>query len=298
LNVGLRALAVGLSAAVTARAQSPPCDYDRCALRLGGRAAGAAPGVLQGRDTVRVASGYFTLWVEPLESAGELPRRHYRAYRRLSRLSTVLSFGTLAVGIPMFVHYYGEHRRRWSTEAEVAVPLGTIALYIASAVTAASAEDRLRRAIWFYNRTLPRTGSLTIPGCSYDSCALRLRRRTWSTSIVRGIAAAPLGPAPPATLFESAGGDARARYETFLAYRDSLKAVSAIDRVVLASIMGGFFGPAFDGKTAQQVGVGFLFVGYAVGHLTIHGRAQLGRGAQSNLEGAIWLYNRSLPTSP
>jgi hypothetical protein len=28
-----------------------------------------------------------------------------------------------------------------------------------------------------------------------------------------------------------------------------------------------------------------------------HGRAQLSHGAQSNLEGAIWLYNRSLPAS-
>jgi hypothetical protein len=276
-----------------AAAQARGCDYDRCALWIVHGM--GSTGIVQGMEPRPAGFGTFVPRADLLAAADSPVRRHYEASRRDYRRYTVLGGVAFAALLGTVLYYLPEEEREWRPVAGVGLPLAAVAFSIPARVSNARAEDRLRQAIWLYNRALAADSGAVASGCPYDRCALRLQVRPWSDRVVRGSGAVPVGgagSAPVAALFAGAGDSARVHYETF---RTLSRRGSRGESIGLAAGLAGLvLYAASDSKTARGVAVGLLGVGYAAGHTSSYGLAD----AETHLERAIWFYNRTLPATP
>lgn len=265
--------------------QALDSTYDRRALRLS--YGPGSTGIVQGVEALGVGGGFFVPGTELLATARDSIRREYHASRAAFKRFTVLGGLSLA-GVLATVGYYGKRRDNWQPGWGIGLPVATIALGWAAGSNAAGGEDHLRRAIWRYNRDFPRTFVFDST-CSYDSCALRVRPGVWSTRLVRGQTESPLGRVEAQQdLFAAAGDSTLVHYQAFL---DASRSNRAARRVALVSYLSAAaLFAASDRKVARGFAWGFLVVGYAAGHSTVYGEAR----AASELDMAIWFYNRSL----
>ncbi len=130
---------------VLARAQAL-CSYDQCALRL------HRGSLVQGLGGTRVARlrGWFSApRIDLLENAGDSTRQHYLAFRalyhqgakfRTASLALVMATAiTMLTNLPLGL-------------AVVSIPVGN-----AGYERTIEAWDHLQKAMWFYNRDLPRS---------------------------------------------------------------------------------------------------------------------------------------------
>ena len=130
-------------------------------------------------------------------------------------------------------------------------------------------------------------------GCTYDTCALRLRTRFFSSpSIVQGREGrrvAKIGMFSPRVDVLGGGSDSvRTHYEAFRHHQNSGGALTLIGGVA-AGVAGALAGRNYEAnKTAvwSVLGVGFVF--------SLWGGAHLASG-NDHLQQSIWFYNRDLP---
>jgi hypothetical protein len=132
------------------------------------------------------------------------------------------------------------------------------------------------------------------PGCTYDTCALRVRSRFWSgISLVQGQDArrvARLGLFAPRIDILASGSDSTKKH--YLAFRAKQNTGGALLLVgaVFAGVVGGL---AYD--EAHYNDHRGLVVGFAVASLTFTiwgGSKQV--SASDHLQQAMWFYNRDL----
>jgi hypothetical protein len=143
-----------IAGATPARAQfGPDCPYDSCALRVAYSPAGAA--LVRGTDQIVINGLGF--WARDMTRAFEgnrIAQDLANSYRERHNLGTVLT-GVGAVSF--FIGLIG-------SDGDISLDLdtpslltlgGLVGIAVGSRVSL-SAEDQLSRAIWEYNRTLPR----------------------------------------------------------------------------------------------------------------------------------------------
>jgi hypothetical protein len=131
----------------------PDCSYDQCALRVAYNAAGAA--LVRGRDQIVINGLGF--WASDMSSTFEgnqLSQDLAASYRRRHNTGTVLT------GVGAVSFFIGLVADDGNISLDLDTPsllsLGGIALIAVGSRVSMSAEDQLSRAIWEYNRMLPR----------------------------------------------------------------------------------------------------------------------------------------------
>jgi len=135
-----------------ARAQAL-CSYDQCALRL------HRGSLVQGLGGTRVARlrGWFSApRIDLLENAGDSTRQHYLAFRALyhqgAKFRTASLALVMATAITMLTNPHANHYYVPLGLAVVSIPVGN-----AGYERTIEAWDHLQKAMWFYNRDLPRS---------------------------------------------------------------------------------------------------------------------------------------------
>lgn len=281
------AVLLGLSDRAGAQAS---CTYEGCALWLDGGNIGQ---VVQGVQMTDVSNGLSTLSASP-----EPIPRHYRAARRYEFATNVFSgIFTGAVVGTMFA-YPDKPEERWTRTNRLWLPATAVASFIVGVTTGRRAENHLRRAFWHYNRALARPAGKqsadTAARCSYDECALRLERRTWSTWLVQGIGGAPVARlgyrAPRLPLFAAAGDSARAHWDAYLVAHAGAAPAGRIFAV--AALGSSALYLSSRSESAQGTAGSLGIVAYAVGHMSMGTLAEERR----ELERAIWHYNLRFAT--
>ncbi len=259
--------------------------YDRRALRLA-----HGPGstvIVEGIQATGVGGGSFVPGTGVLAFAKDSVSREYKASRAAFQRYTVLGLVSLA-GVLATMEYYGKPRRDWQPGWGIGLPVA-LAFGWAGQANAASGDNHLRRSIWRYNRDFPRTFVFDSTACGYDVCALRVRSGAWSTRLVRGVNEIPIGrPESQRDLFAAAGDSALVHYEAFL--RLSMETRKARRVATVAYLGAGVLYAASDRKVARDAAFGLMILGYAAGHGSVYGQAS----ADSELDTAIWFYNRTL----
>jgi hypothetical protein len=265
--------------------QTPESTYERMALRL--VHGPGATGVVQGIQSSPVGGGSFVPGVNLLATADTSVAHLYQDSRAAFQRFSV--YGGLSIaGLLATVVFYSRLHHNWEPGWGVGLPVATLGFGWAGAANAAHGEDRLRQAIWLYNRRFLRTPADTA-ACSYDRCALRIQPHPWSTHLVQGVDDRPLGGLDSRRdLFALAGDSARVHYDAYRALANRTHAarlVGVASYVASAALLLGS-----KNKVAHGFGVGFLVLGYATAHGTVYSTA----AARSELDQAIWFYNRTL----
>ncbi len=131
--------------------------------------------------------------------------------------------------------------------------------------------------------------------CSWDQCALRLQFRTFSTRVVQGASATPVGRlgifAPRIEPLATGPDTARFHYE---AYRSAQIAGSFAVLLGTVAVLGSAtvaFANAYNNSNENEAASTVLF---GAGLVIAFVGAASTRRAQDHLQRAIWLYNRSL----
>jgi hypothetical protein len=131
----------------------PDCSYDQCALRVAYTAGGAA--LVRGRDQIVINGlGFWARNMSPAFEGNRLSQDLAASYRRRHNTGTVL---TGAGAVSFFIGLLMD-------DGSISLDLGTGSLLSLGGLTliavgsrvSLSAEDQLSRAIWEYNRMLPR----------------------------------------------------------------------------------------------------------------------------------------------
>jgi len=226
-----------------------------------------------------------------LETATDRIRHEYRASRAAFKRFTV--FGGLYIGgaLATMAYYGGRHHPKWKPGWGIGLPVATFAVAWAGQANATGGEDHLRRAMWWYNREFPRAvADFERANCSYDRCALRVRRRLSSDHFVQGVSEVPVGSLDSQLeLFAAAGDSARAHYDTYRLVTENNRQSRRFARVALLG--AGVLYVASHNKIARSFSFGLLLLSYGAGHMAVYGVAS----ADSELDQAIWFYNRTLP---
>ena len=155
--VGRRKAAIVLVTLVTlgiraGAAQEPACTWDRCALRV--QSSLFSMKVVRGSAGETVAKlGGFGPRIAPLAASPDTAvQRYYAQFRGAANRATALTLGGFALGVAAVVAY--SHH---DTRGSAGWLLGASALVdIIQFAEQRHASDRLERAIWWYNRGLPR----------------------------------------------------------------------------------------------------------------------------------------------
>jgi hypothetical protein len=137
----------------------------------------------------------------------------------------------------------------------------------------------------------PTSAAQTPEGCTYDSCALRLRYGLFRTHLVQGRAEqqlASLGLFPPAVPLFAERSDTAARYYASFRRRHTSGAILGLAGAI--AVTAGLL--AYDSD--NDLGVTLVIGG---GLLGIGGGIQATRG-RDQLSQAVWWYNRTLPAAP
>ncbi len=268
--------------------QTLDSTYDRRALWL---AHGPGmTGVVQGIQASPVGGGTFAPGTDLFETASDRIRYEYGASRAAFKRFTVFGGLYIAGALATTSYYGGRHHPKWKPGLGIGLPVATFAAAWAGQAYATRGDDRLRRAMWWYNREFPRTTADSGASCSYDRCALRVRRRAWSGQLVQGVSEMPVGSLDSQLdLFAAAGDSARAHYDKYRSITESNRHATRFARIALLG--AGVLYAASRNKVARGFSYGLLFLSYGAGHMTVYGGAQ----AESELDQAIWFYNRTLP---
>jgi hypothetical protein len=271
--------------------QTLDSTYDRRALWLahGPGLTGVVQGM--GAQAAPVGGGTFVPGTDLFETATDRIRNESRASRAGFKRFTVFGGLQLAGMLVTVTYYGGRHRPKWKPGFGIGLPIATFAVGWVGQVHATRGEDHLRRAMWWYNREFPRTfADSARANCSYDRCALRIRPRVSSRQLVQGVAEMPVGSADAQLeLFAAAGDSARAHYDRYRSITESTRRAMRVGRI---SLLGaGVLYAASHNKVVRGFSSGLLVLSYAAGHSTVYTGAQ----AESELDQAIWFYNRSLP---
>jgi hypothetical protein len=271
--------------------QTLDSTYDRRALWLGHGP--GATGVVQGMGTqaTSVGGGTFVPSTDLFETATDRIRHESRASRAGFKRFTVFGGLQLAGMIATMSYYGGRHRPKWRPGVGIGLPVATFAVGWLGQVNASRGEDHFRRAMWWYNREFPRTfADSACANCSYDRCALRIRPRVSSRQLVQGVAEMPVGSVDAQLeLFAAAGDSGRAHYDRYRSITESTRRAMRVGRISLLGAVVLY--AATHNKVVRGFSSGLLVLSYAAGHSTVYTGAQ----AESELDQAIWFYNRSLP---
>jgi len=270
--------------------QTLDSTYDRRALWLahGPGATGVVQGM--GRQAASVGGGTFVPGTDLFETATDRIRHEYGASRAAFKRFTVFGGLYIAGALATMSYYGGRHHPKWKPGWGIGLPVATFAAALAGQANATRGDDRLRRAMWWYNREFPRTTADSVASCSYDRCALRVRRRVWSGHLVQGVSEMPVGSLDSQLdLFATADDSARAHYDKYRSITESNRHATRFARIALLG--AGVLYAASRNKVARGFSYGLLFLSYGAGHMTVYGGAQ----AESELDQAIWFYNRTLP---
>jgi hypothetical protein len=267
-------------------------SYDRLALWLSHGP--GSTGVVQGRTGPLVGGGTFSPGTGLLKNSSDsVVRREYRASRSAFTRYTVLGGAAMAAELAAVIYYFGKnpHPPNWRAEWGIGLPVATLALGWAAQANAAGGDDHLRRALWLYNRQFQRTAAYVSPAdCTYDRCALRVRPTAGSWRIVRGVNEISLGRVEAQhELFAAADDSARVHYEAFQAWA-SMNARARRFGLVAALAAGALYA-ASDKNVARDASGVLLVLAFIAGHSVVYGAAR----AESELDQAIWFYNRTLP---
>ncbi len=271
--------------------QTLDSTYDRRALWLAHGP--GATGVVQGMGTqaASVGGGTFVPGTDLFETATDRIRSEYGASRAGFKRFTVFGGLQIAGMLATMSYYGGRHHPKWKPGFGIGLPVATFAVGWVGQANAFRGEDHFRRAMWWYNREFPRSfADSARANCSYDRCALRLRPRVSSHQLVQGVAEMPVGSADSQLeLFAAAGDSARAHYDKYRSITESTRQGMRFGRI---SLLGAaVLYAASRNKVVRGFSYGLLFLSYGAGHMSVYGAAQ----AESELDQAIWFYNRSLP---
>jgi hypothetical protein len=146
-------LSLAVSAQPALAQVGPSCTYDACALRVYYNAAGAA--LVRGRDQIVINGLGF--WARDMTRAfdgNRLAQDLADSYRERHNLGTVLT----GVGaLSFFIGLIGaDGNISLDLDTPSLLALGGLAAIAIGSRVSLTAEDDLSRAIWEYNRTLPR----------------------------------------------------------------------------------------------------------------------------------------------
>ena len=140
-----------LGTSAVAEAQQAGCTYDSCALRLRYRGLGDRRIVAGAADTPADKGGFWSRKVSVLETGTDSVRFHYVEYRsHASRAGWLAILGATAVSVAVSMDYEDNKAATISVYG-AGVIIGAIA-----SINKSRSEDHLQRAIWLYNRDLPR----------------------------------------------------------------------------------------------------------------------------------------------
>jgi len=131
----------------------PDCPYDQCALRVAYNAAGAA--LVRGRDQIVINGlGFWARDMSPAFEGSRLSQDLAASYRRRHNTGTVL---TGAGAVSFFVGLLmADGNISLDLDTSSLLSLGGLTLIAVGSRVSLNAEDQLSRAIWEYNRMLPR----------------------------------------------------------------------------------------------------------------------------------------------
>jgi len=146
-------LSLGLVARPALAQVGPSCTYDACALRVAYNAAGAS--LVRGRDQILINGLGF--WARDMTRAfdgNRLAQDLADSYRERHNLGTVLTgVGALSLFIGLVA---ADGNISLDLDTPSLFSLGGLAAIAIGSRVSLGAEDDLSRAIWEYNRTLPR----------------------------------------------------------------------------------------------------------------------------------------------
>lgn len=154
VRAGVAALALIASVRVAEAQEAATCSYDSCALRFQHRSL-VGVRVVQGASAVKAGStGIFSLRIPVFESRSDSVRIHYAEYRSHATRAVVLGIlGSIAMGAGEALYY---HAPRDNRTLMVSLISGGAILSIVAVINRAHSQDHVQRAIWLYNRELPR----------------------------------------------------------------------------------------------------------------------------------------------
>lgn len=158
------AAALSLAAAPSAAQPAPApaaCGYDRCALKR--ERIFLTERMLAGVDGRRVADrGFSGYALEPLLAGNGRALAEVRVHRREARLGNALATVGTVLQVVALVDAARNGRRDGSlvlgdiTLGNTAMVLGGVALQVGGAWRLQISDRALNRAVWWYNRDLPR----------------------------------------------------------------------------------------------------------------------------------------------
>lgn len=154
MRASLWALALVASARIAEAQQPATCSYDSCALRFQHRSV-LGVRVVQGASAVKAeGNGVFSHRIPALESRSDSVHFHYAEYRSHATRAGVLGIlgaFTMSVGYALLDHAPHDNR---ALKISV-IASGAVVGFVAG-INKARSQDHVQRAIWLYNRDLPR----------------------------------------------------------------------------------------------------------------------------------------------
>lgn len=154
VRASLTALALVAGTRVAEAQQPATCSYDSCALRFQHRSV-LGVRVVQGATAVKAErNGFFSQRIPVFESRSDSVHFHYVEYRSHATRAGVLGIlgaFTMSVGYALLDHAPHEDR---ALKISV-IGAGAVVGFIAG-INHARSQDHVHRAIWLYNRELPR----------------------------------------------------------------------------------------------------------------------------------------------
>lgn len=146
------ALLSPLSADRAAAQQAPAnCTYDTCALRVRAPTFRAPRALVRGLEDIEVARlGLMEPAIAPLVTLSDSAVTHARVYDVLSDRGSIITIvGTvLSIGAPIVFRETGQ---------KVGFAVAGIGISIYGGIVTNQAQEALSRALWWYNRELPRS---------------------------------------------------------------------------------------------------------------------------------------------
>jgi len=133
--------------------QAADCTYDRCALRFQYRLFSSQ--LVQGREANPVAiSGIFRSRVRLLETASDSVRYHYETFRRNRQIGGGFDLAGLTALLVAGAVYAADTYK--NGDAARGLLVVGLSLEFVGGIHDARAANSMERAIWHYNRLLPR----------------------------------------------------------------------------------------------------------------------------------------------
>lgn len=137
----------------TAPGQTPDaCSYDACALRVRYRLLGGQ--IVQGREENRVVSlGWLAPNAPLFGERSDTAAWYYASFRRKQHVGAALGFAGLAASVAALL--VGDSNQ----DLAAGLGIGGSVLVIGGGIQLGRANERLSRAVWWYNRTLEPSGA-------------------------------------------------------------------------------------------------------------------------------------------